>query len=129
MKAPRRINGHARVNGKGVAAVAAPLSPASADIASADTDLRLIAFYLPQFHPIAENDKWWGQGFTEWPGVAAAQPLFQGHYQPHIPADLGFYDLRLPEARAAQAELARLRITLKVASLESSSTIRSSTSR
>jgi hypothetical protein len=107
VKAPRRINGHARVDGKGVAAVAAPRSPASADIASADTDLRLIAFYLPQFHPIAENDKWWGQGFTEWPGVAAAQPLFQGHYQPHIPADLGFYDLRLPEARAAQAELAR----------------------
>jgi len=68
---------------------------------------KLIAFYLPQFYPTSENDAWWGKGFTEWTNVVTTSPRFKGHHQPQIPADLGFYDLRLAETREAQAALAR----------------------
>jgi lipopolysaccharide biosynthesis protein len=85
-------------------ASSATLTP---DVMGTWPNLRLIAFYLPQFYATPYNDEWWGKGFTEWTNVISGRPHFRGHYQPHLPADLGFYDLRLAEAREAQADLAR----------------------
>lgn len=70
-------------------------------------EIQLIAYYLPQYYEIEFNNKYWGKGHTEWRDTAKAKPLFRGHYQPHIPADLGFYNLLMPETRNAQAEMAR----------------------
>ena len=85
----------------------ATAKPAPVPASAAPRQIKAVAFYLPQFHPIPENDTWWGKGFTEWSNVVRGKQLFRNHYQPRVPADLGFYDLRLEDTQAAQGDLAR----------------------
>ena len=104
-----RVYGDLTLSAQGVKAGAHPdyLPRGAAHLDGAALAVKALAFYLPQFHPIPENDAWWGKGFTEWTNVARAAPQFVGHYQPRLPGDLGYYDLRLPEVLAQQVAMAR----------------------
>ncbi len=91
----------------GVSSIGSEVSSQLPFTGPVEPQVRIVPFYLPQFHPVPENDRWWGEGFTEWTNVTSARPVYLGHHQPKLPTSTGFYDLRLPESVAMQNDLAR----------------------